>query len=267
MVTGLAELEAGSCVEGVLVEPRALHYTTVALESAVGVSGIDLLTLAHGKSNEQWANKLVASSKILDPELKKGTLRLLALPVQDLGGNDPVNEMPSLLQWGAGYHDEYSRLLTTPGFWKLFKCDTILLFQSDCVFCRNTKVKLAEFLQYPYVGGISPGIDAGPARYHLNGGFSLRKRLEMLKCISEEPEHIGRMEDDFYSRCKTLAQPPASVANRFAIDNAHMILAEAPLGVHKPWGFGPHHEQVMHLCEGAQELFNAVANEKVVAAE
>jgi len=256
------KLDADTCVEGVLVEPRAIRYTTVALESAVGVPGIDLLTLAHGKSNGRWAEELVASSKILHPEYQRGRLTLLPLPVRDLGGNDPVNKMPSLLQWGAGYHDEYSRLMTTPGFWKLFKCDTILLFQSDCVFCRNTKVRLSEFLQYPYVGGISPGFDAGPTRHHLNGGFSLRKRPEILKCIAEEPEQInGHMEDDFYSRCKTLAQPPVAVANRFAIDNAHAILSEAPLGVHKPWGDGPYYRQVMHLCEGAEELFKAVSAE------
>jgi len=246
------------------LEPRAISYTTVALESAVGVPGIDLLTFAHGKSNRQWAEKLVASSNILHPEYERGVLRLLPLPVQDLGGNDPVNEMPSLLQWGAGYHDEYSRLMTTPAFWKLFKCDTILLFQSDCVFCRNTRVNISEFLQYPYVGGISPGFDAGPTRHHLNGGVSLRKRPEILKCIAEEAHQIeGRMEDDFYSRCKILAQPPVSVANRFAIDNAHTILEEAPLAVHKPWGDGPYHQQVMRLCQGAEELFQAVTNEKV----
>jgi len=261
--TVIDKLDAVTCVEGVLVEPRAIHYSTVALESAVGVPGIDLLTFAHGKSNRQWAEELVASSNILYPEHERGVLRLLPLPVQDLGGNDPVNEMPSLLQWGAGYHDEYSRLMTTPAFWKLFKCDTILLFQSDCVFCRNTRVNISEFLQYPYVGGISPGFDAGPTRHHLNGGVSLRNRPEMLKCIAEEAEHIeGRMEDDFYSRCKTLAQPPVSVANRFAIDNAHMLLAEAPFGVHKPWGNGPFHEQIMHLCKGAKELFNAMTSEK-----
>jgi len=257
------ELNTATCVEGVLVEPRAIHYTTVALESAVGVAGVNLLTLAHGKTNGQWAENLVVSSNILNTEHEKGTLRLLSLPVQDLGGNDPVNEMPSLMNWGAGYHDEYSRLMTTPGFWRLFKCDTILLFQSDCVFCQNTKVSLSEFLQYPYVGGITPGFDAGPTRHHLNGGFSLRKRPEMLKCLAEEPDQIeGRTEDDFYSRCKTLAQPPVSVANRFAIDNAHTLLAEAPLGVHKPWGNGPFHEQVMHLCKGAEKLFNAMTREK-----
>jgi len=277
--TAIDKLDADTCVEGVLLEPRAISYTTVALESAVGVPGIDLLTLAHGKLNRRWAEELVASSNILHPEYQRGTLRLLPLPIQDLGGNDLVNAMPRQLQGdvgdvgslpagkthknkGAGYLDEYSRLLTTPGFWKLFKCDAILLFQSDCVFCRNTKVKLSEFLQYPYIGGISPGLDGNSTRHHLNGGFSLRKRPEILKCIAEEPEQInGRMEDVFYSHCKTLAQPPVSVANRFAIDNAHVIPARAPFGVHKPWGDGPHFVRVMELCEGANELFNAVSIE------
>jgi len=277
--TVIDKLDAVTCVEGVLLEPRAINYTAVALESAVNVPGIDLLTLADGKSNSRWAEELVTSSKILHLEYAKGTLRLLRLPIQDLGGNDLVSEMPSLLQGGvgdvgslaveknkpkrgAGYHDEYSRLLTTPGFWKLFKCDTILLFQSDCVFCRNTKVNLSEFLQYPYIGGISPGLDAGPTRHHLNGGFSLRKRTEMLKCIAEEPEQIeGRMEDVFFSRCKRLAQPPVSVANRFAIDNGHVIPAETPFGVHKPWGDGEHFVRVMELCEGAGKLFNAKSTE------
>jgi len=271
--TAVHKLDAATCVEGVLVEGRALNYTIVALESAVGVPGIDLLTLAHGKSNSRWAEELVVSSKILHREFLRGRLKLLPMPVHDL-------EMRSPLQWGIGYNDEYNRLMTSPSFWKLFKCDTILLFQSDSVFCRNTEVRLSEFLQYPYIGGITPGFDAGekeiqegekeeeleaniilpPPRRYLNGGFSLRKRPEILKCIAQERGQMnGHMEDDFYSHCETLAQPPVSVANRFAIDNAHIIPSEAPLGVHKPWGDGPYHQEVMHLCEGAEKLYKEMS--------
>jgi len=254
------------------VEPRAVSYTSLALESALEVPGIDTITLAHGKNNADFARQLVQNSQPLRDAYNRGFLRLLPLAVGDLGGDEPVNDIASSFvhkheQQGSGHshgcvswHHEYTRLLVSPNFWNMLRCDRILTFQSDTVFCRGSQVNIKEFEQYQYIGGETPGIDAGPGRIHMNGGFALRSRPAMLQCIREDMNdevlHSGYGEDEIYSRCRSLKQPPKELADRFAIDNAKKLPLVAPLGVHKPWE-GPHSSEVTQMCDGAQALTDA----------
>jgi len=248
------------------VEPRAVHYTSVALNSALGVPGIDLITYAHGERNAKFAKQLVEGDAKLKKAYDQDQLRLLALPVGDLGGDEMVNKMPGtgLIQLNSSnceyWHHEYTRLLVSPGFWNLLRCDRVLIFQSDTVFCRGSRVKLKDFKAFPYIGGETPAISGG-GRIHMNGGFSLRSRAAMLQCIEHdmqnEMQNPSLGEDEIYSRCPSLEQPPLELVDRFAIDNALKLPSSAPLGIHKPWGDGPFSAQVTGLCDGAQALTDA----------
>jgi len=272
-------LDPARCLEAVLVEPRALPYTSMALQSALRVPGIDLITLAHGKDNAEFARQLVQREEDLADAYNRGFLDLLPLSVGDLGGDDQINEIPgSLVQQKfrvqqhllqrhsrtdscAAYHLEYSRLLLSPGFWGMLRCDRVLTFQSDTVFCRGSQVSIAEFQQYSYVGGETPGIDRGPGRIHMNGGFALRSRPAMLQCIKEEVNtDVLRsgltLEDGIYSGCRSLKQPPMELVERFAVDNGNKLPSAAPLGVHKPWA-GRYKDELNQLCDGAQALTEA----------
>merc|ERR1719362_1956964 len=117
--------------------------------------------------------KLVDGSKELGEAYNSGMLRLLQLPVSDLGG-------------GGVWHLEYTHLLESPRFWNLLRCNRVLIFQSDTVFCRGSPVSINEFAEFPYIGGQSPGMDGGHGRIHMNGGFSLRSRPAMLECIEHD---------------------------------------------------------------------------------
>jgi len=254
------------CTEAVMVEPRAIRYTAVALSSALDVPGIDLITFAHSQNNAQFAKQLVRGNAKLERAYGQGFLQLLKLPVGDLGGDAVVNEMPTgliMVNSGpcAGWHHEYTRLMLSPGFWKLLHCDRVLIFQSDTVFCRASAVKIEEFAAFPYIGGHTPGITGKPGRIHMNGGFSLRSRAAMLQCIEHvTQEHLqngGLGEDEIYSQCPHLKQPPLELVDRFAIDNAMKVPQSVPLGVHKPWGLGPYSPQVTEMCDGAQALYDA----------
>eukprot|EP00419_Tripos_fusus_P050270 CAMPEP_0172828988 /NCGR_PEP_ID=MMETSP1075-20121228/21218_1 /TAXON_ID=2916 /ORGANISM="Ceratium fusus, Strain PA161109" /LENGTH=263 /DNA_ID=CAMNT_0013671057 /DNA_START=26 /DNA_END=814 /DNA_ORIENTATION=- len=236
-------LDAKTCTEAVLVEPRALNYTAVPLQSALGVPGIDLITFAHGRNNALFSKHIADGSKDLAKAYEHGKLRLLPLPVTDLGG-------------GGVWHHEYTRLLVSARFWNLLRCDRVLVFQSDTVFCQGSPVGINEFAEFPYIGGQSPEMDGGPGRIHMNGGFSLRSRPAMLKCIEhdmhDEVLHSGYGEDEIFSRCRSLKQPPVWLVDRFAIDNAAKLPGRTPpLGVHKPWA-GPFGQSVTESCSGAK---------------
>eukprot|EP00419_Tripos_fusus_P040882 CAMPEP_0172791106 /NCGR_PEP_ID=MMETSP1074-20121228/208303_1 /TAXON_ID=2916 /ORGANISM="Ceratium fusus, Strain PA161109" /LENGTH=292 /DNA_ID=CAMNT_0013628161 /DNA_START=56 /DNA_END=932 /DNA_ORIENTATION=- len=265
----LPDKDPAACTEAVLVEPRALHYTAVALKSAVGVADIDLVTFAHGQDNAKFSHDLVEGDKNLDEAYNRGFLRLLSLPVGDLGGDRIVNKMPetALIEANSSYcarwHHEYTRLLVSPGFWNLLRCDRVLIFQSDTVFCRGSSATIEDFKAFPYIGGETPGISAGEGRMHMNGGFSLaaghiggetpgisagegrmhmnggfslRSRAAMLQCIENDMQDDRDLgEDEIYSRCPFLMQPPRDLADLFAIDNAQKMPSNVPLGVHKPW--------------------------------
>jgi len=270
LVEGRRVKSDATCTEAVLVEPRSLHYTAVALNSALGVPGIDFITFAHAKNSAKFAKQIVDGNADLKKAFNKGHLRLLPLPVGDLGGDEVVNEMPkiSLGQLNSSnceaHHHEYTRLLVAPGFWNLLHCDRVLVFQSDTVFCHGSAAKIEDFAAFPYIGGETPQMSVG-GRIHMNGGFSLRSRAAMLQCIEHamhnDLQNPGKGEDEIYSRCPSLTQPPRELVDRFAIDNAWKLPGSAPLGVHKPWGDGPFSAQVIKLCNGAQALADAARAE------
>jgi len=241
-----------TCTEAVLVEPRALNHTAVPLQSALGVPGVSLITLAHGKNNALFSKQLFDSSKELAKAYKHGILRLLPLPVTDLGG-------------GGVWHHDYTKLLVSSHFWSLMQCNRVLIFQSDTVFCQGSPVSINEFAEFPYIGGQSPVMNAGLGRIHMNGGFSLRSRSAMLDCIEhdmhDEVLHSGYGEDEIFSRCRSLKQPPEWLVDRFAIDNAAKQPGlTPPLGVHKPWA-GLFAKSVTDVCSGAKGLKDAIDNE------
>jgi len=255
----LKQLDPSHCTEAALIEPRNLPKpTTLALESAVEVPGLDFITLVHGEENMQSSQALVQNSSLLNKLAARGQLRLLNVHVGDLGGDYKDNTMPDLLQEGARYHDEYSRLVESPGFWKLMKCDRVVLMQSDSLFCHGSKARLADFVEYPYIGGHSPWIEHNHSRLHMNGGFSLRSRPAMIKCLDKSqqtPEEQATLqEDSFYSICHSLRQPPVELMDKFAIDNAWKELGSVPLGMHKPWGAGPFRTSNLDACPGAKAL-------------
>ena len=152
--------------------------------------------------------------------------------------------------------DRYSLLLKSRRFWDSFKCDRILLMQSDSVLCRNSEMSLSDFFEYEYIGGHTPSIING-SRIHMNGGLSFRHRAGMLRCLETQTPQDAKQEDTFFSQCKELQQPPVDVLDRFAIDNAWKPVSakSAPLGVHRPWvSDHGHNASNMAACEGAWDL-------------
>jgi len=243
----LAAVDPASCLEAVIVEPRRLHTISTALESAAlsNNANFDLFTVAFGDENGDYVKGLVQNSSVLLSLRMHGRLRFRKLPVKDLGGNslDDTDRPPN----PRGHHDQYSRMLKSTEFWEGFTCDRILLMQSDTVLCSNSEVQLSDYFQYDYVGGRTHNLDKHylPGRKHLNGGFSFRNRVGMLRCIKAVASYPTDLrlwleklpEDGFFSNCKEMEQPSGPLTRRFAIASGsyEMEPDQVPFGVHSPW--------------------------------
>jgi len=85
--------------------------------------------------------------------------------------------------------DEYSTLLTTSSFWKMFHGEKLLIYQEDsCIFksyTSNSHPDMKKFLQYDYVGAPWPKY-CKVTRVNLgNGGFSLRTKSVMIRILEK----------------------------------------------------------------------------------
>ena len=83
---------------------------------------------------------------------------------------------------------EYSKLLLTKEFWEKFSGEKLLVYQEDSMLFHN---KIEPFLKFDYVGAPWP-VNQDDNSYGVgNGGFSLRSKSKMLKCIEKiKPEDL-----------------------------------------------------------------------------
>lgn len=274
----LTALDPATCFEAVIVEPRRIKSMSTALLSAVNAKNahFDLFTIAHGQLNGDYAGGMVQNDTTLRSLKKRGKLRFLSLPFEDLGADKTAKDprfahlTGTVADADLEHHDQYSRVLKSQQFWKGFACDRILLLQSDTTLCSNANFGLDHFSMYEYIGGHNSKArqrDYLPGRMHLNGGFSFRNRLGMLRCIeavnSMTPKmrraFVGLAEDAFFSNCKELEQPTDLRCKEFAIDAGRYKMVEdfVPFGVHKPWqesGCNECKEANMRICGGAVNL-------------
>tara|TARA_B100000886_G_scaffold287565_1_gene212281 strand:+ start:619 stop:3558 length:2940 start_codon:yes stop_codon:yes gene_type:complete len=74
----------------------------------------------------------------------------------------------------------YSALLGTKSFWNHFRGEKLLIYQEDTMLFHNN---IEPFLQYDYIGAPWPLNQDDNNLGVGNGGFSLRSKSAMLKCI------------------------------------------------------------------------------------
>lgn len=145
---------------------------------------------------------------------------------------------------------EYSKLLFQPSFWKLFLGETLLIYQEDSMMFHN---KIEPFLKYDWVGAPWPTNQDDNAIGVGNGGFSLRKKSVLLKCLETVPHYALQLgnstleymkntnsyvlpEDVYFSKVMIDYQlgnvAPREVALHFSQETQKSI---SPLGGHQYW--------------------------------
>jgi hypothetical protein len=126
----------------------------------------------------------------------------------------------------------YDKILLSPEFYKHFKSQHVLTFQTDTVLRRAID---EDMYQYDYVG--APW-DKNIIDLHMpnrpnvgNGGLALRKVSAMLDIAENtDPEKIDEAEDIYISRrVKTENMPNEEVAMRFSVES---IPYDDPCGFH-----------------------------------
>ena len=102
---------------------------------------------------------------------------------------------------------QYSKMLMTVNFWKLFHGENILIHQEDSYIFHNN---ITEFLKYDYVGAPWP-IHQDDNEYGVgNGGFSLRSKSKMIEVINKVPVNdiiMGRYTIKYMYHTKSVTIP------------------------------------------------------------
>lgn len=193
------------------------------LADVAGVLGSDWpIAVFHNDELTEF----VTSTKLV--RLLVGEGRLNAIPLQRHG----------FATLSTSSADDYSRLLTSPAFWRAVNADYALIFQTDSVLCSLSPWSVDDFLQYDYVGAPwmvpTHGLDVG------NGGLSLRNVSLMLDITKTYPPGLNEHEDVYFARCfsmmlragKKVRLPSPHVAASFAYETG-MPPVLTSFGVHK----------------------------------
>lgn len=91
--------------------------------------------------------------------------------------------------------EQYSQMLMSKTFWEIFHEESILIFQSDCIFFKKG---IEKFLDYDYIGpNYYNENHITPLNNGIQGGISLRKRTVMIECIDKiSHESMNKYRND-----------------------------------------------------------------------
>ena len=137
----------------------------------------------------------------------------------------------------------YNGIMCNKKLYNFIPTNTFLVFQVDSMINSNNKNYINEFLKYDYVGAPWKAYqEVG------NGGFSLRKKINVLKFLNKIPYKDGVYEDRYFSltfdkpyseeECRkykrqiSLNKPTLDQAKRFSVET---IFHDDFFAVHKPW--------------------------------
>jgi hypothetical protein len=145
---------------------------------------------------------------------------------------------------------EYSKLLLRKQFWNLFEGEKLLVYQEDTLLFHNN---IDTFLNYDYVGAPWPTNQDDNSYGVGNGGFSLRSKSKLIKCIETViPENLqlGKSTIDYMKNTNSYVVPEDVYFSKAMIDNKigkvaprniaiefsqETQLSKNPLGGHNYW--------------------------------
>lgn len=125
---------------------------------------------------------------------------------------------------------EYNALLTSTDFWKRFKEEFILIFQTDTLIRR----KIDDlYFRYDYVGAPWTVKNSKNERRVGNGGWSLRK-VNTIIDTCEKHFYDKRINEDVYYAMHIKKVPSVDEASRFSVEH---IYNNDPCGMHQAYRF------------------------------
>ncbi|MCP1168376.1 DUF5672 family protein [Limimaricola litoreus] len=173
-----APAEPENEVVGLIVETRKHPNLEIVVQEACEMLDVPV-RLICGASNHDF----ILKSRI-GRLIEEGKVRLDVLP--DLRFDRHV----------------YNGLFLTPAFWALFeKIDKVLVFQTDCVFCRNSDYTLKDFMHFDYIGSMWRAERTAQISFAGgNGGLSLRDPRAAIRCLETfSPAQWPASEDKYFA--------------------------------------------------------------------
>ncbi|KAJ3158440.1 hypothetical protein HDU86_002909 [Geranomyces michiganensis] len=163
---------------------------------------------------------LLARSAAIKRYIKSGKLRpLLLSPEVKLANAADVSEF-----------------LTQKSTWALLPApaEHIFFFQLDAVICSNSEQTPDDYLHYDWIGAPWPHIAFLKGG---NGGFSMRRKSRMLRCLDTRKWERGmNPEDVWYSECMNsfpdAVMPTFDQGKEFAIEGVENARY---MGIHKTY--------------------------------
>ena len=128
---------------------------------------------------------------------------------------------------------DYNKLLTNKEFYNMIPSDTFIIFQTDSCLLKEG---IDGYTMFDYIGAPWPhrNFFAG------NGGFSIRKKRFILRCLDTFERPPKTNEDVFFSTCsyfsvngRRLNRNFPSLAKAMSFSCEYIVTKELPLGVHK----------------------------------
>ena len=112
----------------------------------------------------------------------------------------------------------YSQLLMTKQFWHNLTGEKILLYQEDTVLFHG---RIQPFMEYDYIGAPWPPHQDDNSYGVGNGGFSLRSKSKLTKCLEEVPVSslkLGRWTVDYMNNTNSTFVPEDVFFSKAMID-------------------------------------------------
>ncbi|KAJ3166101.1 hypothetical protein HDU88_003648 [Geranomyces variabilis] len=176
---------------------------------------------------EDWPFMLMHSAEVV-PLLNRSA----AIKKYIQSGKLTAMQLPETIQLKD--RQDVSFFLTQNSTWHLLPepAEHIFFFQLDAMICSNSDQSVDDYLHFDYVGAPWPH---APQLRGGNGGFSMRRKSRLLRCLRHRTWHRGEdSEDVFYSYCLSsfpdAVMPSFQQQKEFAIER---VDSPRYLGLHK----------------------------------
>ncbi|KAJ3181419.1 hypothetical protein HDU87_001025 [Geranomyces variabilis] len=199
---------------------------------------------------EDWPFMLMHSAEVV-PLLNRSS----AVKKYITSGKLTAMQLPETIKLKD--RQDVSYFLTQNSTWHLLPepAEHIFFFQLDAMICSNSEQSVDDYLHFDYIGAPWPH---APQLRGGNGGFSMRRKSRLLRCLRHRTWHRGEdSEDVFYSYCLSsfpdAVMPSFNQQKEFAIER---VDSPRYLGLHKPAG-GVKVATHLDFCPEAAMLFRA----------
>ncbi|KAI8824044.1 uncharacterized protein EV422DRAFT_518715 [Fimicolochytrium jonesii] len=230
-----AHLELNHTKLALLVEQRALmNMAPILLHYMATVPDDWPFHVMHTAANAH----IFQESYALRKYVKTGKLNLTLMPAHIILRNAP----------------DVSAFLTKTWLWDQFPAaEHIFFFQLDAMICSNSPQTIDDYIQFDWVGAPWPHF---PHLRGGNGGFSMRRKSRMLRCLRDRKWNPGdQPEDVWFTECMQsypdAHMPTLEQGRAWAVEGYDN---PGYLGIHKPYN-GVNVTSHFGFCPEAAMLF------------